>query len=113
MPMSEIMRSLSWVDFLAPLSESALEDLVRDAGFVRLEAGEELVVGNEEQAERMLIAVAGQLQVYEVALGSGRELTLSVLRSSMPALRSGLLALCPVGCEICTSGPWSPRWCAA
>ena len=37
LPMAEIMRSLSWVDFLAPLSESELEDLVRGASFVRLE----------------------------------------------------------------------------
>jgi CRP/FNR family transcriptional regulator, cyclic AMP receptor protein len=50
-----------------------------------------LVVGPEEQAERMLLAVAGQLQVYEVALGSGRELTLSVLASGLPVGTTGLV----------------------
>jgi CRP/FNR family transcriptional regulator len=91
MPMSEIMRSLSWVDFLSPLSEGELEDLARGASLVRLERGEELVVGNEEQAERMLIALEGQLQVYEVALGSGRELTLSVLDAGSAVGATGLV----------------------
>ena len=59
--MVEIKRRLSWVEFLAPLSEDELEDLVRVVSFVRLERREELVVGNEEQAERMLLAVEGQL----------------------------------------------------
>jgi CRP/FNR family cyclic AMP-dependent transcriptional regulator len=91
LPMAEIMRSLSWVEFLAPLSEDELEDLVGGASFVRLEAGEELVVGNEEQAERMLLAVYGQLQVYEKALGSGRELTLSILDSGSAVGATGLV----------------------
>ena len=91
LPMGEIKRRLSWVDFLAPLSEGELDDLVGGASFVRLEAGEELVVGHEEQAERMLLAVAGQLQVYEVALSSGRELTLWVLASGSPVGATGLV----------------------
>jgi len=45
----------------------------------------------EEQAERMLIALEGQLQVYEVALGSGRELTLSVLDAGSPVGATGLV----------------------
>ncbi len=76
MPMGEIRRRLSWVDFLAPLSEDELGDFVGGASFLRLEAKEVLVVGPEEHAERMLLVVAGQLQVYEIALSSGRELTL-------------------------------------
>ncbi len=88
---SEIRQRLSWVNFLAPLSEDELDHLVRVASLVRLARGDELVVGNEEQAERMLIAVAGQLQVYEVALGSGRELTLSVLPSGSPVEATGLV----------------------
>jgi CRP/FNR family cyclic AMP-dependent transcriptional regulator len=80
------------VEFLAPLSEDELEDLVRVVSFVRLERREELVVGNEEQAERMLLAVEGQLQVYEVALGSGRELTLWVLASGSVVGATGLVA---------------------
>ena len=87
----EIRRRLSWVDFLAPLPEGELEDLARGASLVRLERGGELVVGNEEQAERMLIALEGQLQVYEVALGSGRELTLSVLDTGSPVGATGLV----------------------
>jgi hypothetical protein len=46
---------------------------VSRASFVRLEQKEVLLVGPEEHAERMLLVVAGQLQVYEVALNSGRE----------------------------------------
>jgi CRP/FNR family cyclic AMP-dependent transcriptional regulator len=89
--MTEIRRRLSWVDFLEPLSEEELNALVRDASFVRLEEGEVLVVGPEEHAERMLILVAGQLQVYEVSLSSGRELTLSVLASGSPVASTGMV----------------------
>jgi hypothetical protein len=84
LPMSEIRQRLSWVDFLAPLSEDELDDLVGGASFARLEEKEVLVDGPEEHAEQMLIAVAGQLQVYEVALSSGREHTLWVLASGSP-----------------------------
>jgi CRP/FNR family cyclic AMP-dependent transcriptional regulator len=91
MPMREIKRRLSWVDFLAPLSEEGLDDLVHRADFVRLDRREVLVVGPEEQAERMLLAVAGQLQVYEIALSSGRELTLSVLAGGSPVGATGLV----------------------
>jgi CRP/FNR family cyclic AMP-dependent transcriptional regulator len=89
--MREIRRRLSWVDFLAPLSEVELDDLVRRASFVRLEEGDVPTVGPEEQAERMLLMVAGQLQVYEIALSSGRELTLYVLASGSPVGATGLV----------------------
>jgi hypothetical protein len=79
LPMREVRRRLLWVEFLAPLSEAELMDLLRGASFVRLEAGEEMVVGPQEHAERMLLVVAGQLQVFEIALSSKHELTLSVL----------------------------------
>jgi hypothetical protein len=78
LPMREIMRRLLWVDFLSPLSEAEMVALLRDARFVRLEEGEGLVVAPEEHAEWMLVVVAGQLQVYERSLRSGRELTLWV-----------------------------------
>jgi CRP/FNR family cyclic AMP-dependent transcriptional regulator len=92
LPMVEIRRRLSsWVDFLAPLSEEELDALLRRASFVRLEKGEVLVVGPEEQAERMLLLVAGQLQVYEVSLRSGREHTLSVLDSGSAVAATGLV----------------------
>ena len=89
--MREITRRLSWVEFLTPLSEDELDHLVSRASFVRLEKKEVLVVGPEEHAERMLIVVAGQLQVYEVALNSGRELTLWVLASGSPVGSTGLV----------------------
>jgi CRP-like cAMP-binding protein len=91
LPMGEIRRRLSWVDFLAPLSEDELGDFVGGASFLRLEAKEVLVVGPEEHAERMLLVVAGQLQVYEIALSSGRELTLWVLASGSPVGTTGLV----------------------
>src|SRR3712207_454607 len=91
LPTREIRRCLSWVGFLEPLSEEGLDDLLRSASFVRLAMGEVLLLGTEEQAERMLLLVAGQLQVYEVALGSGRELTLSVLASGAPVDSTGLV----------------------
>jgi CRP/FNR family cyclic AMP-dependent transcriptional regulator len=90
LPMVEIKRRLSWVDFLAPLSEEQLDDLLLRAGFVRLEEGEELVVGPEEQAERMVLLVAGQLQVYMMS-PSERELTLSVLASGSVVASTGLV----------------------
>src|SRR5215212_4585166 len=79
LPLREVRRRLSWVEFLAPLSEGEMVTLLRDASFVRLEDGEEMVVGPQEHAERMLLVVAGQLQVYEVSLSSEREFTLSVV----------------------------------
>jgi len=77
LPMREVRRRLSWVGFLAPLSEAEMATLLRGTSFVRLEGGEEMVVAPKEHAERMLL-VAGQLQVYELSLSSERELTLSV-----------------------------------
>lgn len=92
MSMREIKRRLSWVEFLAPLSEEELDALVGRAAFARLEEGEVLVVGPEEQAERMLLAIAGQLQAYEISLSSGRELTLWVLAAGCPIGATGLVA---------------------
>lgn len=89
--MNEIRRRLSWVEFLAPLSEDELDKLVKRASFVRLKEGEVLVVGPQEHAERMLLAVEGQMQVYEIALSSGRELTLWVLASGSPVGTTGLV----------------------
>ena len=90
LPMREVRRRLLWVEFLAPLSEAELMDLLRGASFVRIEAGEEMVVGPQEHAERMLLVVAGQLQVFEIALSSKRELTLSVLGDGA-AVGAGLI----------------------
>jgi CRP/FNR family cyclic AMP-dependent transcriptional regulator len=91
LPMVEIKRRLSWVEFLAPLSDDELDDFLGGATFVRLEEKEVLVVDPEEHAERMLLVVAGQLQVYEVALSSGRELTLWVLASGSAVGATGLV----------------------
>ena len=91
LPMREVRRRLSWVGFLAPLSEAEMVTLLRDASFVRLEEGEVMVLGPEEHAERMLVVVAGQLQVYEVHLGSEREFTLSVVGDGAAVGATGLV----------------------
>jgi hypothetical protein len=44
LPMREIRRRLSWVGFLAPLSEEELETLLRGARLFRLEGGQERVL---------------------------------------------------------------------
>lgn len=89
--MQEIRRRLSWVDFLAPLSEDELDALLRRVNFLGLEAGQGHAIGAEEQAERMLLLIDGQLQVF-VMSPSGRELTLSVLASGSVVASTGLVA---------------------
>jgi CRP/FNR family transcriptional regulator len=89
--MREVRRRLSWVEFLAPLSEGELVVLLRDASFVRLDEGEVMVVGPREHAERMLLVVAGQLQVFEVSLSSEREFTLSVVGDGAAVGATGLV----------------------
>jgi CRP/FNR family transcriptional regulator, cyclic AMP receptor protein len=91
LPIREIRRRLSWVEFLAPLSEAEMATLLRDASFVRLEDGEEMVVGPQEHAERMLLVIAGQLQVFEVSLSSEREFTLSVVGDGAAVGATGLV----------------------
>jgi hypothetical protein len=98
LPMREVRRRLSWVGFLAPLSEAEMVALLRGASFVRLEEGEEMVVGPQEHAERMLLVVAGQLQVFEVSLNSEREFTLSVMGDGAAVGA----ASCPAGRETST-----------
>jgi hypothetical protein len=46
--MGEVKRLLSWVPFLEPLSGEEMDGLVRRAGFVNLDDGEELALGPEE-----------------------------------------------------------------
>jgi hypothetical protein len=58
LPMREIRRRLSWVEFLSPLSEEEMVAFLRDASFLRLEEGKEMVVGPGEHAEWMLVVVA-------------------------------------------------------
>ena len=114
LPLREIRRRLSWVEFLSPLSEAEMATLLRGANFVRLEGGEEMVVGPREHAERMLLVVAGQLQVFEVSLSSEREFTLSVTGDGAAVGATGLVPrwtrdlhlralesslVCCVGCE--------------
>ena len=98
--MREIRRRLSWVVFLAPLSEAEMVALLRDASFVRLEDDQEMVVGPQKHAEWMLLVVAGQLQAFEVSLSSEREFTLSVGLAT--ARRWVPLASYPAGRAICT-----------
>jgi CRP-like cAMP-binding protein len=91
LPMREIRRRLSWVEFLSPLSEAEMTALLREARFVRLEEGKEMVVSPEEHAEWMLLMVAGQLQVFEASLSSGRELTLWVSGDGEAVCVTGLV----------------------
>jgi CRP/FNR family cyclic AMP-dependent transcriptional regulator len=91
LPMREIRRRLSWVEFLSPLSEAEMVALLGDARFERLEEGKVLVVGPEEHAEWMLVVVAGQVQVYERSLRSGRELTLWVSGDGEAVCVTGLV----------------------
>jgi CRP-like cAMP-binding protein len=65
--------------------------LLRDASFVRLEDGQEMVVGPQKHAERMLLLVAGQLQVFEVSPSSAHELTLSVVGDGAAVGATGLV----------------------
>ena len=91
LPIREIRRRLSWVEFLEPLSEEELATLLRGARFVHLEEDEELVVGPEEHAEWMLLVVAGQLQVYQRSLRSGCEMTLWVSGDGEAVCVTGLV----------------------
>ncbi len=91
LPMREIKRRLSWVEFLSPLSEAEMAALLRDARFESLEEGEEIVVGPQEHAEWMLVVVAGQVQVYERSLRSGREMTLWVSGDGEAVCVTGLV----------------------
>jgi CRP-like cAMP-binding protein len=91
LPMREVRRRLSWVGFLAPLSETEMVALLRGASFVRLEEGEVMVVGPQEHAERVLLVVAGQLQAFEVSLNSERKFTLSVVGDGAAVGATGLV----------------------
>jgi hypothetical protein len=50
-----------------------------------------MVVAPKEHAERMLLVVAGQLQVYEVSLSSGHKLTLSAAGDGTAVGTTGLV----------------------
>ena len=106
----EARRLLSRVGFLETLPAGELEDLARRSAFSRLPAGEDFVVGPEEHAERMLLLLAGQVQVYE-ADPTDRELTLSVLEGGSFVGATGLVDR--AGRGSCACGPLSPRCCAA
>lgn len=79
------------MEFLAPLSDEELEDLLQRADFLTLEKREVRRVSAREHGEWMLVMVAGHLQVYEISLRSERELTLSVLGSGSTVNETGLV----------------------
>ena len=87
----ELRQLLSWVDFLEPHCEEEQGWLARRLSCTRLEAGDAFVVGPEEHAERMVLLLRGQLQVYETD-PSGRELTLAVLEGGTPVGTTGLVS---------------------
>jgi CRP/FNR family cyclic AMP-dependent transcriptional regulator len=90
----ELQQLLSWVPFLESLSEDDHGWLVARLSCTSLEAGETFVVGPEEYAERMVLVLRGQLQVYETC-PSGRELTLAVLEDGASVGATGLVPRAP------------------
>ncbi len=90
----ELVRLLAWVPFLEPLSEDERGELALRLWFTTLEAGETFIVGPEEHAQRMVLLLRGQLQVYETD-PSARELTLAVLEGGQSVGATGLVARTP------------------
>jgi CRP/FNR family cyclic AMP-dependent transcriptional regulator len=90
----ELAELLSWVEFLEPLSEEEQGWLTGRLTCTTLEANETFVVGPEEHAERMVLVLRGQLQVYE-SDPSGRELTLAVLEGGTSVGATGLVPRAP------------------
>jgi CRP/FNR family transcriptional regulator, cyclic AMP receptor protein len=86
----ELERLLAWVPFLEPLSEDERAWLAQRLTFTTLEASETFVLGPEEHAQRMVLVLRGQLQVYEED-PSGRELTLAVLEGGQSVGGTGLV----------------------
>ena len=87
----ELLRLLSLVGFLEPLSEGALRGLARSASYAGIEVGESFVLGPEDHGERMLLLLSGRVQVYETD-PSGRELTLAVLGYGTSIGATGLVS---------------------
>ena len=90
----ELQHLLSWAPFLEPLSEDERGQLALRLTFTTLEAGETFVVAPEEHAQRMVLLLRGQLQVYEKD-PSGRELTLAVLEGGQSVGATGLVPRTP------------------
>jgi CRP/FNR family transcriptional regulator len=82
------------VPFLEPLSEDERGWLAGRLSCTGLEADEVSVLGPEEHAERMVLLLVGQLQVYETD-PSGRELTLAVLEGGCLVGATGLVPRAP------------------
>ena len=93
-PAEELVRLLAWVPFLEPLSAEERKRLAARLTFTTLEAGETFVVGPQEHAQRMVLVLSGQLQVYETD-PSERELTLAVLEGGQSVGATGLVPRTP------------------
>jgi CRP/FNR family transcriptional regulator, cyclic AMP receptor protein len=93
-PAEELRGPLSWVPFLEPLSEDEWGWLLARLSCASLEAGEIFTVGPQEHAERVVLVLRGQLQVYERD-PSGRELTLAVLEGGSSVGATGLVPRTP------------------
>lgn len=90
----ELERLLAWVPFLEPLSEDERGRLALRLTFATHDAGETFIVGPEEHAQRMVVLLRGQLQVYETD-PSGRELTLAALEGGQSVGATGLVPRTP------------------
>src|SRR3712207_4525201 len=90
----ELERLLAWEPFLEPLSADEPGWLAQRLTFTTLEVGETFVLGPEEHAQRMVLLLSGQLQVYEMD-PSGKELTLAVLEGGQSVGATGLVPRSP------------------
>src|SRR3712207_4901786 len=90
----ELAELLSWVEFLEPLTEEEQGWLARRLCCSNLEAGECFLVHPEEYAQRMMLVLRGQLQVFE-SDPSGRVLTLAVLEGGASVGATGLVPRAP------------------
>ena len=90
----ELERLLAWVPFLEALSEGERSWLAARLALATLEEGDTFLVGSEEHAERMVLVLDGQLQVYEED-PSGREWTLAVLEGGASVGATGLVPRTP------------------
>jgi CRP/FNR family cyclic AMP-dependent transcriptional regulator len=93
-PAEALRGPLSWVPFLEPLSEAEWGWLLARLSCTSLEAGEIFTVGPQEHAERVVLVLRGQLQVYERD-PLGRELTLAVLEGGSSVGATGLVPRAP------------------
>ena len=91
MPLEELERLFTLVDVFEPLPPRELRALASGASLERLAAGETMLVGPREHAQRMIVLLAGRAQVYEPG-PRDRRLTVSVAEAGTVVGVAGLSA---------------------